>query len=199
MGTPSYPELHQLIRPVTAEGMWRVYPSKHLNKPLGVGLGYSRFSAPNQEFKILYAAESFKTALREGLIRDRFDGRRYRRIAEHTLRKYASTVIATKQALNLVDLADGGATNHGLPSEIRHTKDYAASQAFALEVHDTMDEVDGFLFRSRLDDRYCIAVFERSIASKLLSPKRFTLAKNPKTRPALKEMRVKTFLWRGLP
>lgn len=195
MGTTNYPNLHQLEQRVSSPGLWRVFPIAYKRRPLGVGYGYSRFSAPNKQFKTLYLAASFETALREGLIRDRFDGRRYRRIAEHTIRRQACAIISTVENLNLINLTDGAAGNHGIPSHIRHSADYAASQAFTLEVYNEMKHVDGFLFRSRLDDKICMAVFDRAIDKKLKSIQSIGIDRNPLLRPALKEMRIKVFKW----
>lgn len=198
MGTRTYPTLHQLLRPVALDGAWRIYPEQYLDEPLGTGHGYSRFAAPSGEFTVLYAATTFETALREGLIRDRFDGRRKRRLAEHTLRRYASARIDTVMDLMLVDLTEGRASNHGIPSAIRHAADYTNSQKLALEVYQDMPSADGFLFRSRLDDALCTAVFDRAVLEKLTSPFRTTLSRNPLTRPALKKLRVTAFRWRGI-
>ena len=197
VGTSTYQKLDQLHRPVSSAGIWRIMPKRYIKRPLGMGFGYSRFAAPSEEFKVLYATPNFETALRESLIRDRYDQKKQRRIAEHTLRNHASAVIVTIEEILLLDLTDGGAHKVGVPSDIRHAKDYQKSQAFALEVYQQMPEVDGFLYRSRLDDQPCISVFDRAVTTKLHSPHQLSLASNPLTRPALKKMNISTFKWRG--
>lgn len=205
MPTASLFQLRELITPVTSSMMWRVLPSGHISTPLGTGPGNSRFAAPDgtgtggvgQAFTVLYAASDLETALRETLIRDRFDGRSRRRLAEHTLRKHASAVIETSTPLKLLDLRDGKASNYGIPTRVRHGTNYNRSRRLSFQIHQGLPDVDGFLYRSRLDDGDCIAVFERSIKGKLVSLQQLTLAHNPLVRPALEAMRVSTFRWRG--
>ena len=191
--------IEQLIRPVTAKSLWRVFPIKYTSTPLGMGYGAGRFSAPQREFKMLYAAVSFETALREGLIRDRFDARRYRRMAAHILRGQASAFIKTTRPLELVDLTDGKASDVGLPSRIRHSKHYDAARRFSLQVHHDHARVDGILYRSRLDDQLCVAIFDRAVASKLQAIKTMRLDRNPLLRPALEKMRIKTYTLKKIP
>ena len=53
MGTIKYPNLHEIISQISFEGVWRIFSSKYIDSPLGMGYNSSRFSAPNKEFKVL--------------------------------------------------------------------------------------------------------------------------------------------------
>jgi hypothetical protein len=96
MPAQHYRKIERLMRPVALKGAWRLFRAAHRRAPLGVGYGLSRFAAPNGEFKTLYAAAHFETALRETLVRDRYDGKTRRRIAAHTLRRHACVQIDSK-------------------------------------------------------------------------------------------------------
>jgi len=63
----------------------RIIQAHYAASPLGAGYGSSRFSSPNQSFKVLYAAFDFSTALAEAVIRDRFQGKQRRFSTSHTL------------------------------------------------------------------------------------------------------------------
>lgn len=47
------------------ESAWRIVEKKHIMNPLGTGKSKSRFSALNGEFKVLYQALNYETALIE--------------------------------------------------------------------------------------------------------------------------------------
>ena len=190
MGTSRYPHLHQIARSISLEKVWRIIPIKYQNDPVGMGKGTSRFSAPNQEYKILYAAQTLHTAIRETLIRDKFDNKEIRQIPLFKILALASTVLKTNEQLNVLDLTDGGATNVGIPSSVRHSKGYSRSRLFALEVYNEMPQIDGFRYVSRLDDSLCYAIFDRAVARKLVSTRTMSLSGTPEFRDAVSKLNV---------
>lgn len=191
MGTKSFPDLGLLCRNISIKGAWRIIPKKFKNSPLRMNQGDSRFSAPNGEYLILYAALNLETAIRETLIRDEFDDNRVRVLPRFAVELRSNVVIDSVTNLNLTDLNDGKPNSIGLPSDIRHSKNYDQSRAFALEVFTEMPEVDGFYYRSRHDDKICYAVFERSVISKLRAVTTFSLNSNPAFWSALDKLRIK--------
>ena len=191
MWTKKYPDLHLISRPVMINGAWRIIPKEFINSPLGTGDGVARFNAPNFEYKILYAASYLQTAIRATLVRDDFDNNKERILLENIVDSCASVVIDSTEPLNLLDLNDGKPNSIGVPSDIRHSKNYDLSRAFALEVFLEMPEIDGFYYQSRLDDKICFAIFERSVALKLRVNQTLLLANTPNFRITLKSMRMK--------
>lgn len=190
MGTSSFPNLSLLCRTISINGAWRIIPKEFEHNPLGMNYGNSRFSAPKGEYKILYAALNLDTAIRETLIRDDFDHNRDRILSWSAIEDSSNVVIDSTSSMNLLDLNDGKPNSIGLSSDIRHSKDYAQSRAFALEIFMEMPEIDGFYYRSRHDDCMCFAVFERSVKSKLQATRVFSLYKNPNLRPAMRKLRM---------
>lgn len=70
MGTSRYPDLHLIEKSLYFKGAWRIIPKKYQNGSIGMGLGKGRFSAPDGEFKVLYAETKKSTSVRGTLIRD---------------------------------------------------------------------------------------------------------------------------------
>lgn len=171
-------------------GAWRIIPKEFINNPLGIGHGVARFSAPNYEYKILYAASNLETAIRETLVRDDFDESKKRNLPASAVGNCASVIINSTGHLNLLDLNDGKPNSVGVPSDIRHSKNYDLSRSFAMEVFMEMPEIDGFYYKSRLDDQICFAVFEQSVTSMLRANQTSLLANNPNLRPALRAARI---------
>ncbi len=192
MGTKRFPDLHLISRYVTIGGAWRIIPKEFKDNPLGTGYGDGRFSAPNREYKILYAASSFKTAIRETLIRDEFNNNKSRVLSAGALNACACVVIDSTLRLNLLDLNDGNPNSIGVPTAFRQSTNYDESRAFALEIFREMPEIDGFYYRSRLDDELCFAIFEQSVRSKLRAIKTMLLTNNPNLRTVLQELRMKS-------
>jgi len=50
--------------------------------PLGIGFGKTRFASPDDGFEVLCAAENLATSVTETLVRDRFEGRKRRRLQQ---------------------------------------------------------------------------------------------------------------------
>lgn len=175
---------------VTVNDGWRLIPSMFEAKPLGIGFGDSRFSAPNDEFKILYMASSIETALRETIIRDSFDNKSERFLERDLFGNFCCIAISSTRQLNLIDLTDGNASNVGLPSGIRHDKNYVDSKRFSLFVYRNLNEVDGFYYRSRFDDQFCFAVFDRAVDLKLEVCRSLSARNNGEVIHALESMGI---------
>lgn len=175
---------------VTIIDGWRLIPSMFEANPLGIGFGDSRFSAPNDEFKILYMASRIETALRETIIRDSFDNKSERFLERGLIGSFCCIAIRSTRRLNLLDLTDGNAFNVGLPSRIRHDKTYDDSKKFSLFVYHNLIEVDGFYYRSRFDDQVCFAVFDRAVDLKLEVRKSLNARNNLEVIHAIESMGI---------
>lgn len=148
----------------------RVMHHSHEADPLGASDGPSRFSSTSATtrpppFRVLYAATDLATAVHETLIRDRFDLDPSRALwpADYGDRIVANISTTLGVSVRLLDLTDGNAVRHGVPSDVTRHSHHAAGQHFATFVHDTMPWVDGLLYRSRFTDRNSIAIFDRSL------------------------------------
>jgi hypothetical protein len=143
----------------------RILPARHRGQPAGAGFGSSRFSSPSRQFKILYAGEDFPTAFAEAVVRDRFEGKQRRFLYRPQLDALCVTAISSDRELSLVDLSGPAAFELGIDTDANRARDHGRGQEFSELLHAQMPDVDGILFRSRLTDARCIAIFERALPS----------------------------------
>lgn len=142
----------------------RIIPDRHRVTPCDAGFGSSRFSSPTRQFRVLYAAQDFPTALAEAVIRDRFVGKQRRYLYRTHLESLYATTISTTAPLMLVDLSGSGAYDMGIDTDVKGSRAHSAGQVFAEALH-ARTTVDGIIFDSRLTSAPCIAIFDRAFAS----------------------------------
>lgn len=124
----------------------------------------NRFDAPNQEYRVLYAAEDLEGAFVETVLR-RPVGRILRRQA---VEKRGWSIVRPSRALMLAKLFDDGLQFHQIDAGEISIDDYAPSRALALALHTDFPHLDGLAFRSRYNNgEICYAIFDR------LSPDEF--------------------------
>ena len=142
----------------------RAIPKKHAATPDGMGYGQSRFSAPNEEFKVMYFARDLTTALAETIVRDRFEGvsaeRRTLFLSE--VINWALSEISLGSSVNLLDLRAPNPLRLGINTDATGCRSHNAGQRLSREVHDQFEHVDGFVYQSRLTGGPCIVLFERA-------------------------------------
>ena len=152
----------------------RILHERYERRPLGLSSGPSRFGpiatpiemvAVAPSFRVLYMAVDLATAAYETVIRDRYDLEPSRILLPADYRGWVVVNISTSldATVTLVDLTDGNAIRHGVPSDVTNYSAHRDGQYFASFVHANMPTVDGFLYRSRFTNRRNIAVFERAI------------------------------------
>ena len=180
-----------ILTPISIKRCWRVIRSEFFETPLGCGNLPSRFSGPNEEFKVFYSALHFETAIRETVIRDELDYSFSRTLDFQDVEPFSIVQLESIGNLSLIDLTDGNAFNVSIPHSVRHGTDYGKSQNLSLFVHENIPEADGFCYRSRFDDKICYAVFEKSVSAKLAVVNCVNLLKNPLTFLTLEKLRVK--------
>jgi hypothetical protein len=154
-----------LTVPVDATGYLRIIWKTHRSSPMGMGYGKTRFASPDDRFKLLYAARDLTTALAETIVRDRFDRRKTRSILEDELHERAIASLVSTAPLNLLDLRTTGATRLGISTNVPRGKAQGPGRRFSASLHEQTD-LDGILYRSRITNDECIAVYDRA-ASKL--------------------------------
>ena len=143
-------------------GLPRIIASRHAANPAGAGFGSGRFSSPNGRFRTLYAAADFQTALAEVVLRDRFVGRRFRRIHQATLQRFCATEISSLRPLKLLDLTGDRVYRLGFDSDAVRARTHDPGQRFAEALVDQTD-FEGVVYLSRLTDNLCYAVFGDSL------------------------------------
>lgn len=141
--------------------------------PLGCGLGSSRFSDPrlglvadkNTLFKVVYLTDDLGTAFEETILRDRTDGRLppYA-LTRAELEAWCCVELVTTGTLRLVDLRTSEARRAlGIPTDAVRALDHRAGQRASFALHAHRLEADGIAYLSRLNDRNCLAVFDRAL------------------------------------
>src|SRR5580698_4295609 len=145
------------------DGAHRVFGVSRM--PLQMHASPSRFCDGKSGFAVMYLALSFETCIVETLVRDRFTHRLKRELplAAVLARGYARVSTQPDQELNLLDLRDSGCVDMGAPTDAVRARHFAAGQALGMAVHQEHQQVDGFIYASRLTGDDCVAVFERAV------------------------------------
>ena len=102
------------------------------SNPLGLGVGKTRFSSPQDKFKLLYAAKDLSTSIAETLVRDRFEGTVHRRLDLSEVIQWGATRVSAQQPLRVLDIRTTGLTRLGLSTDIARGKMHEAGRVFSL-------------------------------------------------------------------
>lgn len=151
----------------TIENYIRVLRRASLD-PLAASRGPSRFSSlptgfgSTYGFGIIYLAADLATALYEVVIRDRFDMNPFRVLMPSSYRACIAANVSSVRTLTLLDLTDGNAVRYGVPTDVIRYSVHTDGQHFSEFAYRNMPEVDGILYRSRLTERLCIAIYDRA-------------------------------------
>lgn len=141
----------------------------HAATPLGSGYGATRFSSPEDAFKVIYAAENLTTALAETVVRDRFQAKARRGLHEDELALWGAASIDAQHSLTLIDLRTTGLLRLGVSTDAARAKVHAQGRKLSQALHDQTD-IDGVVYASRLTGANCICVYERATAKLRASP-----------------------------
>lgn len=144
-------------------GYYRVTPLAFRSTPLGMGFGRSRFSSPDDGFKVLYLAVDLTTGVAETLIRDRFENRRRRRIGAAEIARWGVTRVSAPDPLTVIDLRSTGLIRLGVSTDAGRAKAHRYGPRLSRVIHETSD-ADGILYASRMTGAVCCVVYDRAVA-----------------------------------
>lgn len=168
---------------VMISGWCRIFPSRHAAAPIGAGPGDSRFATVAGGYRLLYAAEDFRTAFVETVVRDSFDdGRNPRTVDWVAIETRVWTVLdmtGPQVKLRALDLRGDGALRLGVPTDVVGARDHAAGRVLGTALFNDHADVDAILFDSRLTGGAVIAVRAEAAAEKLVSTLASELASHP--------------------
>lgn len=179
-------ELALAFRP---ESYVRIIPVAHKSTPLGMGFGQSRFSSPNQSFRLLYAAYDLATAIAETIVRDRFEGMRDRVLDESEIEEWAVTEVTATDPLILLDLRTTGLLRLGVSTDAARAKEHREGQSLSEALYRSY-AVDGLLYSSRLTAMDCVAVYDRAVGGKLVTSPAVELVRQAELISALRSIGV---------
>ena len=167
----------------------RVMPVAHMKIPLGMGFGQSRFSSPNQVFKLLYLARDLATAIAETIVRDRFEGASARVLDESEIENWAVAEVTATAPLTVLDLRTTGLIKLGVSTDAARAKEHREGQELSEAVYEAF-AVDGLLYASRLTAADCVAVYDRAVSDRLTSSPAVELNRQADLVPALRSIGV---------
>lgn len=167
----------------------RVMPIAHAATPLGMGFGQTRFSAPDNSFKVLYIARDLATAIAETIIRDRFEGRAKRVLDLTEVSDWAFAEVSTTAPLTVLDLRTTGLLRLGVSTNAARAKSHAVGRRLSKALYERF-AIDGILYASRLTAVECVAVYDRAAATKLVSSAAESIVRSPKLIDALHSLNV---------
>lgn len=150
-------------------GYYRVTPLAHRATPLGMGFGRSRFSSPDNGFKVFYLAVDLTTGVAETLIRDRFENRLRRRIGATEIARWGVTRVSASSPMTVVDLRTTGLIRLGVPTDAGRAKAHRYGPRLSGVIHETSD-ADGILYGSRLTGASCCVVYDRAVPKLTAEP-----------------------------
>jgi len=126
----------------------------------------TRFSDPRQppRYHLLYLGFDLETCFVETVVRDRFvDKPGIPTIAQSDLRRRMAWSGLVRSNLTLVDLTDRATLlRHRIDTDTVAARDHLKGQILGIRLHDQLSDVDGILYRSRLLNRPCVALFDRA-------------------------------------
>lgn len=161
--------LQQLVARVDVTDYVRIVRRTHKDSPLGMGFGQTRFSSPQDAFKLLYIAQDTQTAVAETIIRDRYQGRQKRELLAEELDVYLIAAISNRDPLVLIDLRGAGANLLGVATDAVRAKAQAAGRNLSQRLYD-QTALDGIVYMSRITNRECVAVYDRAVQKLAADP-----------------------------
>ncbi|RWI36098.1 RES family NAD+ phosphorylase [Mesorhizobium sp.] len=179
----------ELAIPFRPSAYLRVIPNIHAATPLGMGFGQTRFSAPDNSFRLVYIARDIATAIAETIIRDRFEGRARRVLDITEVDDWAFSEVSATAPLIVLDLRTTGLLKLGVSTNAARAKSHATGRRLSKALHDRF-AIDGIAYASRLTSAECVAVYDRAVATKLVSTPAESLVRNPRLIDALQSLNV---------
>jgi hypothetical protein len=181
--------ISELAIPFRPEAYLRVLPKVHAATPLGMGFGQTRFSAPDNSFRLVYIARDIATAIAETIIRDRFEGRARRILDITEVNDWAFSEVSATAPLTVLDLRTTGLLKLGVSTNAARAKSHATGRRLSKALYDRF-AIDGILYASRLTSAECVAVYDRAVEAKLVSTPAEALVRNPRLIDALRSLNV---------
>jgi len=181
--------LASLVRRVEPAEYLRVTPWARRRTPLGMGFGETRFASPGKAFRLLYIAEDLATCIAEAIIRDRFEGRTIRELAQSDIADWGVCAVSATRPLRLLTLRGDACFKLGISTDIVGAKAHDEARAFSQVLYDTTD-LDGIVYHSRLRKKNCIAIYDRAVTNALGAQPMVQLERLAGLVPALKTLKT---------
>ena len=132
--------IRERIHLVQLDEAYRLIRRRHQDRPLGTIPTPSRFSDPLGRDSVLYATQSMRCAVWEGLTHDRFARRRRRILALREAEPIVVVTLHTIEPLSLVDLRHDGPVRIGAPTAVTHDADRRAGRSLSAATYANVPE-----------------------------------------------------------
>ena len=119
--------IRRQIRAVRIERMFRVIHRRRYDLPLDAVPAPSRFSDPDGNYAVLYAAEAVRCCFWEAVVRNRLTHRQHRELPRADIDARLVVSLESREDLALVDLRGDGPIQIGAPSAVAHDSNHAAA------------------------------------------------------------------------
>jgi hypothetical protein len=154
-----------VLKTIPAGDVWRRMYETRFPDPLGWGPGLSRFSDPTgRAHGVVYLGASASVAFVETTLRDAADGRGDDFVLDQAeIDKRSPASIRVRDPLRLVDLTQNARLRMGVPSDVVGASDQTLARAWSAGFHGHGDKPDGVYYGSRLNEQFCIALYDRAL------------------------------------
>ncbi len=181
--------LKSLTRQVEPADYLRCTPWARRKTPLGMGFGETRFASPSKAFKLLYVAEDLATSIAEAIIRDRFEGKTARILAQSDIDDWGVCAVSATRPLRLLSLRGDACFKLGILTDIVGAKAHDEARAFSQELYDRTD-LDGIIYHSRLRKKNCMAIYDRAVTPGLSAQPVVQIERLAALVPALRSLKT---------
>ena len=155
--------IRQRLLSVRLDRMFRLVNENSYSGGLEVVSTPSRFSDPEENYGVLYAAETLACGFWEAIVRNRLDHKKHRKLPLQDIESRVVVSLSSTEPLSLVDLRGDGPARLSAPVAVIHDARHAASRTLSAAAYANVPEADGFLYPSRFTGHACVAVFDRAI------------------------------------
>lgn len=155
--------IRQCLLAVRLDRMFRLVHVNSCSGGLEVVPTPSRFSDPEENYGVLYAAETLACGFWEAIVRNRLDHQKHRKLPLQDIESRVVVSLSSTEPLSLVDLRGDGPARLSAPAAVIHDARHAASRTLSAAAYANVPEAEGFLYPSRFTGHACAAVFDRAI------------------------------------
>ena len=154
--------IRQRLLAVRFDGIFRLVHANACSRGFEVVPAPSRFGDPEQNYGVLYAAETITCGFWEAIVRNRLNHNRRRELPRGDIESTLVVSLSSASSLVLTDLRGDGPLRLSAPPAVTHDANHAAGRALSAATYANVPEADGFLWTSRFTGDICVAVFDRA-------------------------------------
>lgn len=177
-------------RTIQPSNYLRCTPLAFGHTPLGMGFGKTRFASPKDAFKLIYIGADLRTSIAEAIVRDRFELGDPRELMESEVLGWGACAVTATSKLTVLDLRpDDSCFQLGISTDVTGAKAQEEAREFSQHLYNSTD-LDGILYKSRLVGGDCVAIYDRSVVTKLTSTSVEDLISLAELVPSLKHLRI---------